>query len=190
VRKLHARCALKINLKNFFHRRQPEASQVGLDLFNGLVLDSLMADHGINLLGGDEAEHLNAVADVRSGGTDHKPGQAVQPMAVLTNGCKTLDDRITRDFGRAVDRALFSTTGFGAPFLNEPELVREVLRTPLPRLKVRYTCGCGLASHGPDTIDAFKRAAIYVDRILTGAKPSELCQSPPLALRLGSVLRL
>jgi putative ABC transport system substrate-binding protein len=42
----------------------------------------------------------------------------------------------------------------------------------------------GLASYGPDTIDIFKRAATYVDRILTGAKPSELPVQAPTKYEL------
>ena len=42
----------------------------------------------------------------------------------------------------------------------------------------------GLAPYGPDTIDVFKRAAIYVDRILKGAKPSELPVQAPIKYEL------
>jgi ABC-type uncharacterized transport system substrate-binding protein len=38
----------------------------------------------------------------------------------------------------------------------------------------------GLLSYGPDYLDLFRRAALYVDRILHGTKPSELAVQLPV----------
>jgi putative tryptophan/tyrosine transport system substrate-binding protein len=47
-----------------------------------------------------------------------------------------------------------------------------------------YTAGGGLASYGPDSSDNFSRAAIYVDRILRGAKPADLPVQAPTKYEL------
>jgi putative tryptophan/tyrosine transport system substrate-binding protein len=47
-----------------------------------------------------------------------------------------------------------------------------------------YAADGGLASYGPDTVEQFKRAAEYVDRILKGAKPSELAVQAPTKYEL------
>ena len=42
-----------------------------------------------------------------------------------------------------------------------------------------FASGGGLLSYGPDTLDQFRRAAGYVDRILKGERPADLpVQSP------------
>ena len=42
----------------------------------------------------------------------------------------------------------------------------------------------GLVSYGPDQTDNFRRAATYADRILKGAKPSELPVQAPVKFEM------
>ena len=47
-----------------------------------------------------------------------------------------------------------------------------------------FTDGGGLLSYGPGRLDRFQRAAVYIDRILRGAKPAELPIERPTKFEL------
>ena len=42
----------------------------------------------------------------------------------------------------------------------------------------------GLISYGPDRVDPFRRAAVYVDRIIKGEKPADLPVQAPTKYEL------
>jgi putative tryptophan/tyrosine transport system substrate-binding protein len=47
-----------------------------------------------------------------------------------------------------------------------------------------FTDICGLISYGPYIVDEYRRAALYVDRILKGSKPSDLPVQAPVKFEL------
>jgi putative ABC transport system substrate-binding protein len=47
-----------------------------------------------------------------------------------------------------------------------------------------FATGGGLMSYGPNTVDPFRRAAGYVDRILKGEKPADLPVQAPTKYEL------
>jgi putative ABC transport system substrate-binding protein len=47
----------------------------------------------------------------------------------------------------------------------------------------------GLISYGPDNVDAFRRAAAYVDRVLKGEKPADLPVQAPTKYELAVNLK-
>jgi putative ABC transport system substrate-binding protein len=57
-------------------------------------------------------------------------------------------------------------------------------RLPAVYPQRHYITGGGLISYGPDTVDPFRRAAGYVDRILKGEKPADLPVQAPTKYEL------
>ena len=60
-------------------------------------------------------------------------------------------------------------------------LVKIALKSRLPVIysNTAFAEAGGLMSYGPDILDNFRRAATYVDRLLMGAKPSDLPVEQP-----------
>lgn len=71
----------------------------------------------------------------------------------------------------------------GAAFFSgqAPRLVALAARYQLPTMYPdrRFIEAGGLMSYGPSVVDAFRRAAVFVDRILKGAKPADLPVEQP-----------
>ncbi len=57
-------------------------------------------------------------------------------------------------------------------------------RHRLPAVYGFYVTASGLISYAPDTIDQYRRAAVYVDRILRGEKPADLPVQNPTKFKL------
>jgi len=57
-------------------------------------------------------------------------------------------------------------------------------RLPAMYMERRWVEGGGLMSYGPSYLDLYRRAATYVDKILKGAKPSDLPIEQPTKFEL------
>jgi putative ABC transport system substrate-binding protein len=69
---------------------------------------------------------------------------------------------------------------------DQARIVHLVTKNRLPAVYQRddYVRDGGLMSYGPDRLDQFRRAAIYVDKILKGVKPGDLPVEQPTKFEL------
>jgi putative ABC transport system substrate-binding protein len=89
-------------------------------------------------------------------------------------------DRAVTTFARGLDGGLVVTA---APLtaIHRDAIIALAARHRLPAVYPYrfFVDGGGLISYGPDTIDQYRRAASYVDRILKGQKPADLPVQAP-----------
>jgi putative ABC transport system substrate-binding protein len=94
-----------------------------------------------------------------------------------------------RDVGE-IDRGITAFARFGSGGLivtsggtgyHRDVIVPLVARYRLPAVYPYryYATDGGLASYGPNTIEQYRRAALYIDRILKGEKPADLPVQAP-----------
>jgi putative ABC transport system substrate-binding protein len=112
------------------------------------------------------------------------PSFGVQLSALGGQDARELENNIT-EFARGANCGLITVA---VPLtVNNGNLIislaaRHRLPTTYP-FRFFATNG-GLASYGPDTIDPYRRAASYVDRILKGEKPADMPVQAPTKYEL------
>jgi putative ABC transport system substrate-binding protein len=94
-------------------------------------------------------------------------------------------ERAVSEFARGSNAGLIVTAG-GVVIVHRKLFIALAARHRLPTVywNRMYVADGGLLSYGPDTIDQYRRAAGYIDRILKGAKPAELPVQAPTKYEL------
>jgi putative tryptophan/tyrosine transport system substrate-binding protein len=89
------------------------------------------------------------------------------------------------EFVRSPNGGLIVTAG-GPVIVHREQIIATAARHRLPTVywNRMYVAGGGLMSYGPETIDQYRRAAGYVDRILKGEKPADLPVQTPVKYEL------
>src|SRR5262249_55928090 len=94
-------------------------------------------------------------------------------------------ERAVTAFARGPNGGLI-VTGSAMSLVHRQPIIAVAARHRLPAVyPLRYYVPAGgLLSYGPDSIDQFRRAAGYVDRILRGEKPADLPVQAPTKYEL------
>ena len=99
-------------------------------------------------------------------------------------------ERAVTSFARSSNGGLI-VTGSGLAAANRVLIVALAARYKLPAVYYQrfFVIDGGLISYGPNTIDPYRRAASYVDRILKGEKPADLPVQEPTKVVLAINLK-
>jgi putative ABC transport system substrate-binding protein len=136
------------------------------------------------------APNVTRVAVLRDPAVAAGIGQFAAIQSMVSSSALELSSIDTRDvnemeraldkFAREPNGGVIETASVSGTTHRE-SIISVVKRQRLPTVYPfrYYVLAGGLASYGPDPIDQFKRAAKYVDRVLKGAKPSDLPVEAP-----------
>ena len=117
------------------------------------------------------------------------PSFNVEVNAIDARGAMEMERLIT-EFANSSNGGLIVTpSAFAAIFRERIIALANRLKLPAIYFSRYFVVDGGLVSYGPDTIDQFRRAAGYVDRILKGEKPADMPVQAPSKFELVLNLR-
>jgi putative ABC transport system substrate-binding protein len=111
------------------------------------------------------------------------PARGVEPIPINTSDVADMERRITA-FASVPNGGMIATVAGGAT--RRAAMIAAAIKNRLPAIFPYryYAADGGLASYGPDTVDQYRRAASYIDRILKGEKPANLPVQGPTKYEL------
>ncbi len=111
------------------------------------------------------------------------PSLRLQPIAIAVKNRGDFGDAFAEISSARVDALFVSETMTPAA---RKQIVDFAVKNRQPAMFMNrdYVTAGGLMSYAPDFSDAFRHAAYYVDRILKGAKPSDLPVEQPTKFEL------
>jgi putative ABC transport system substrate-binding protein len=117
------------------------------------------------------------------------PARGVEPIPINPSDVADMERRITA-FASVPNGGMIATVGGGIA-THRATLIATVNKNHLPAtFPYRYYAAAGgLVSYGPDTVDQYRRAASYIDRILKGEKPANLPVQGPTKYELAINLK-
>jgi putative ABC transport system substrate-binding protein len=112
------------------------------------------------------------------------PARGVEPIPINPSDVADLERRITA-FASVPNGGMIATVGGGIA-AHRATVIATANTNHLPATYPYryYAADGGLASYGPDTVDQYRRAASYIDRILKGENPANLPVQRPTKYEL------
>jgi putative ABC transport system substrate-binding protein len=112
------------------------------------------------------------------------PARRVEPIPINPSDVADMARRITA-FASVPNGGMIATVGGGIA-THRAAIIATANTNHLPATYPYryYAADGGLVSYGPDTVDQYRRAASYIDRILKGEKPANLPVQGPTKYEL------